>query len=67
MWALRYWPNPKFSEHNYLPSSEPSVYQTHHQLVDEDVAIIASLTIAGIPLVLLEKSRLISAKLQILL
>jgi hypothetical protein len=49
MWVLRYRPNPKFSKHNYLLSSEPSVHQTYHQLADEDIAIITGLITIGIP------------------
>lgn len=48
-WVLRHRPDPKFSKHNHPPSPEPSVHRTHRQLADEDVAVIAGLTTAGIP------------------
>jgi hypothetical protein len=48
IWTLRHCPDQKFSKHNHLLTTEAAVYQAHSQLPDEDITIIANLTIAGI-------------------
>ncbi|GAM37723.1 hypothetical protein TCE0_029f07872 [Talaromyces pinophilus] len=48
-WALRHRPDPKFCEHDHLPSTEPSVHRAHRRLPDEEANVIADLTTAGVP------------------